>query len=221
MEELKRPAVPHHDPEYQRPIRSRYVDPVDVIWLSTATRLGLTLRRHPDIFSMTDGKGLLCLGTRDDLDEDDSLAQMFFHEVCHWITNGRDAYHKRDWGFPLWGPHDCREHACLRLQAWWSGRHGLRELFGPTGEYRQYYDRIPDDPHQPLDDEAWETEVAALTAAAIQRAQTEPWWGPVEAAMAATRAIRDTIAPFAADYRSEHSDDTLPLFWEQRHHTDR
>ena len=41
MEDLKRAAVPHHDPEYQRPINSRYVDPVDVIWLSTATRLQL------------------------------------------------------------------------------------------------------------------------------------------------------------------------------------
>ncbi|MFT5679642.1 MAG: hypothetical protein ACI8RZ_000546 [Myxococcota bacterium] len=208
-------AVPpqHHDPDYTRPIRARYVDPVEVIWLATATRLGLTIRRNPDIFSMTDGTGLLALGPRKDLDEDDCLTQMLFHEICHWITNGRETFHERDWGFPLWGPLDVREHASLRLQAWWSGRHGLRAQFGPTGLFRQYYDRIPADPFAPIDDTQWEADVIATARQAIARAQGEPWWQPIEAAMAATRAIQLAIAPFADDYRSEHAEDPLPLLW--------
>ncbi|MFT4974726.1 MAG: hypothetical protein ACI8S6_000609 [Myxococcota bacterium] len=203
----------HHDESYERPICSRYMDPVDVIWLATATRLRLTIRRDPDIFSMTDGTGLLALGPRSDLDPDDCLAQMFFHEVCHWITNGAETYHQRDWGFPLWGPLDVREHASLRLQAWWSARHGLRTQLGPTGLFRQYYDRIPTDPLHPIDDTDWEAAVVKVAEDAIQRAQQGLWWQPVEAAMAATAAIQQAIAPFAADYHSEHPDDPLPLSW--------
>lgn len=210
-----------HNEGYERPIHSRYVDPVEVVWLATATRLKLVVRRDPDIFSMTDGTGLLALGPRAELDEDDCLAQMFFHEICHWITNGAETYHERDWGFPLWGPLDVREHASLRLQAWWSGRHGLRAQFGPTGQFRQYYDQIPDDPLQPIDDTPWEASVVEVAAVAIARAQGAPWWEPIEAAMAATRAIQATIAPFAGDYRSEHPGDALPLFWARKHRTDR
>lgn len=207
----------HHDPDYVRPIHSRYVDPVEVVWLSTATRLGLTVRRDPDIFSMTDGTGLMALGPRTDLDEDDCLAQMFFHEICHWITNGAETFGERDWGFPLLGPHDPREHACLRLQAWWSARHGLRAQFGPTGQYRQYYDRIPSDPLQPIDGSDWEAEVVALAQQAITRAQGEPWWDPIEAAMAATQAIVGVLRPFVSDYRSEWPGDDLPLIWTRNH----
>lgn len=209
------PPVPtqHHDPDYVRPIRARYVDPVEVIWLATATRLGFTIRRNPDIFSMTDGTGLLALGPRDDLDEDDCLTQMLFHEICHWITNGLETFHERDWGFPLWGPLDVREHASLRLQAWWSARHGLRAQFGPTGLFRQYYDRIPEDVLQPIDDTPWEAAVIASARQAIAQAQGAPWWQPIEEAMAATAAIKATITPFLDDYRSEHVEDALPLLW--------
>jgi len=212
---------PHlHDKGYTRPVRSRYVDPVDVIWLSTATRLGMTIRRDPDIYSMTDGTGLLALGPRADLDEDDCLAQMVFHELCHWVTNGLDSFHERDWGFPLSTAVDPREHACIRLQAWWSGRHGLREMFGHTGDYRQYYDGLPDDPLEPIDDTPWEAGVVTTAIEAVRRAQEAPWWAPIEAALAATRALRDTIEPFSADYRSEHDGDALPLMWSRRHQTD-
>lgn len=203
----------HHDPEYQRPIRSRYLDPLDVVWLATARRLGLHVRRDPSIFSMTDGTGLLALGPRDTLDEDDSLAQMVFHELCHWITNGLETYHQRDWGFPLFDDLDPREHGCLRLQATLAERHGLRGWMGPTGWFRQYYDRIPADTLAPIDDSPWEAEVVKIAADAIGRAGEAPWVGPVNEALAATAAIQGVLRPFLPEYATEIDADALPSIW--------
>lgn len=206
-------ATPNHDPSYQRPIRARYVDPVELIWLSTARRLGLHIRRDPSIFSRTDGQGLLALGPRDDLDPDDSLAQMIFHELCHWITNGLETYSERDWGFALDDEVDPREHSCLRLQAWLSDTVGLRRMMGPTGIYRQYYDRIPADPLMPLDDSDWERGVVKGAAEAIARSQGEPWREPVREALRATAEVAATLRPFLADYCTEIPDDPLPSLW--------
>lgn len=203
----------HHDPNYERPILARYLDPVELVWLATARRLGLHVRRDPAIFSMTDGKGLLSLGPRDSLDPDDCLAQMVFHELCHWITNGLDTFHERDWGFPLWEDVDPREHACLRLQATLSERHGLRGWMGPTGGFRQYYDRIPEDTVQPIDDSPWEQNVVQIARDAIARADQAPWVGPVNEALAATAAIRGVLRPFLPDYATEIDGDGLPSLW--------
>lgn len=211
-------AVPHrfHDPDYQRPIRRRYVDPIEVIWLATATRLDHHVRRDPGIFSSTDGSGLIAFSTRPELDEDDCLAQMLFHELCHWVTNGHDSRFHRDWGFPLCDEVDINEHACIRLQAWWAGGSGLRDFFGPTSTFRQYYEMVPEDPLEPLDDSPWERAVVALAAEAIERAQGEPWAGPMGAALEATRQARALLEPFVEDYRSEQEGDPLPLLWAPR-----
>lgn len=215
------PPLHLHDPEYERPVNTRYVDPLEVIWLATATRLGLTIRRNPEVFSMSDGTGMLWFSTREHLDEDDNLGQMLFHEVCHWVTNGIETFDQRDWGFPLYDGTCPKEHAALRLQAWWSARHGLRGWMGPTGWYRQYYEQIPADPLAPIDDTPWEAAVGTLARAAVQTARHPRVWGPVDAALAATAQLRALTQPFQQDYRPERSDDALPLHWQLRHPTDR
>jgi len=215
------PPTRFHDESWERPVRSRYVDPTEVIWLATATRLGLTIRRDPAVYSMTDGAGSLWFSTRDHLDEDDNLGQMLFHEICHWVTNGIDSFDQRDWGFPLYDGTCPKEHAALRLQAWWSGRHGLRAWMSPTGAYRQYTDQLPPDPLAPLDDSPWEQAVVELALQAVETARHPRVWGPVEAALGATAGLRLALEPFVDDYRTEHADDSLPLLWRQRHDTDR
>jgi len=203
-----------HDKHYERPILSRYLDPCEVMWLATARRLGLHIRRSPLVFSATDGSGLLQLSTRDDLDADDCLAQMLLHEICHWCTNGEETHVERDWGFDLDGPTDPREHSALRLQAWLADQVGMRSWFGPTGIYRQYYDRIPADPLLPMDDSEWDETVTRVAAEAVDRIQSPPWHPHVLEAMRATSRLRALVRPFLPDYASEIEDDPLPSIWE-------
>jgi len=202
------------DLTYERPIRSRYVDPYELIWLATARRLGLFVRRDPDVYSMTDGQGLLALATRSDLDHDDALPQQVLHEVCHWVVSGVDSYHQRDWGYELDVPlEDPREFACLRLQFWWSRLHGLGDLMAPTGLYRPYWERLVR-PDQPLDDGPVEAQAIALYNAAFERAQGAPWAEPMSRALMATARIREVVAPFLPDYATEIDEDALPSLWE-------
>jgi hypothetical protein len=199
--------------DYDRPIQARYRDPLDLVWLATARRLGLTVRRNPAIFSATDGTGLLELGPFDTLDPDDTTAQMILHELCHWITNGLETFHERDWGFALDSELDWREHACLRLQAGLTGRYGLRTMLAPTSQFRMYYDTIPDDVLAPLPGWPHEDEVVALAAVALERADREPWGTPMRAAFEATARMRDALAPFLPDYCTDAERDELPSLW--------
>ncbi|MFZ5479370.1 MAG: hypothetical protein ACOZNI_21580 [Myxococcota bacterium] len=198
---------------YERPVQARYLDPLDVVWLATARRLGLHVRRSPKIFSATDGTGLLELGTRDTLDADDTTAQMLFHEICHWITNGVDTFRERDWGFALDAELDWREHACLRLQAGLAGAHGLRGVLAPTSQFREYYDALPADVLAPMPGWPHEGDVVALARDSLARAAGAPWGLPLADALAATARIRDVLTPFLPDYASDVADDPLPSLW--------
>jgi len=206
-------ARPRVVSEYVRPVRSRYRDPLDLVWLATARRLGLRVRRNPAIFSATDGQGLLELGPFHTLDADDTTAQMILHEFCHWITNGESTFHERDWGFDLDSELDWREHSCLRLQAGLCERYGLRGMLAPTSQFRDYYDRIPTDVLQPLDDSEREAKVCALAAVALERAAGTPWSGPMTEAFVATAQMRDALAPLLGDYATDLEDDALPSLW--------
>ena len=206
-----------HDWDYERPILARYLDPLELVWLSCCKQLGLHIRRDPDIFSMTDGTGLLALGPRSDLDPDDTVCQMVFHELCHWITNGEATFHERDWGFEVGADLDHREHACQRLQAALADPHGLRDVMAPTGLFRQYYDQIPSDPFEPIDgDEAWESEVIRVARVAYERACQAPFQEPLQQALTATASLRELIQPFLSSYQTEEEGDELPSWWSRR-----
>jgi len=198
---------------YQRPILSRYRDPLDLVWLATAGELGIRVRRDPEVFSASDGAGLLRLSTPEHLDPDDTLAQLIFHELCHWITNGHESVHAEDWGFPVGDDLDVREHAALRLQASLAGEHGLRRMMGPTGGFRAYFDRIPSDPLAPLDDSEEELLVAQLAHAALRRAAEPPFAGPLQRALTATAEIRRLLGPFLGHYTTDLEGDALPSLW--------
>ncbi len=196
-----------------RAIDARYQDPLTLVWMSTARRLGLHVRRNRSIYSATDGTGLLELGPLDTLDPDDTTGQMIFHEICHWVTNGLDTYHARDWGFPLDVELDPRELSCIRLQAGLATRYGLRGFLAPTSSFRAYYDALPEDVLAPLDESPREAEVVALAREALARAEGAPWGEPLHAALSATQRLRDTLTPFLADYQTDIPDDALPSLW--------
>ena len=101
-----------------RPIDHSYGDPLDLIWRRTAAKLDITIRRSSDVYASWDGDGTLTLGDARDLDEDDCLAQMILHELCHALIEGREALNKADWGLANEDDRDAvREVAAMRLQA--------------------------------------------------------------------------------------------------------
>jgi hypothetical protein len=176
-----------------RSISHRYLDPLDQIWLATAERIGLRVERTGDAYAATDGDRTLRLGVPAALDADDCLAQMIFHELCHWLVEGPDALRLPDWGLDNTSARDeAREHACLRVQAHLAGRHGLRGVLAPTTDYRAFYDRLPADPLGPGRDE----DVIAARLA-VRRADRTPWGPHLEAALAATAAVVARAAAFA------------------------
>jgi hypothetical protein len=178
-----------------REVTHRYVDPLTQIWLTAARRIGLRVVRTPDAYAATDGRGTLEIGTEATLDPDDSLAQMIFHELCHSLVEGEQAFTQPDWGMDNADPgHDWREHACQRVQWVLAGRHGLRAVFAPTTDFRAFWDKLSGDV---LTDRADPAVQAAITG--LRRVGQPPWAPALEQALAATAQIARVAAPFAVD----------------------
>jgi Fe-S-cluster containining protein len=201
-----------------RAIAHRYLDPLDQIWTATARRIGLRIERSGEVYASTDGAGTLIIGQDHTLDPDDCLAQMIFHELCHSLIEGADAFARPDWGLDNTGaPSGAegdgegdgdgdgdndgdvqREHACLRLQAVLAAEHGLRRFFAPTTDFRDFYDDLPDDPLQPR-------HLASVTLAILgaRRAKGPPWAPHLDDALQATAAIARQAARFAGPAASQ------------------
>jgi hypothetical protein len=176
-----------------REVTHHYVDPLAQIWLEAARRIGLRVERTADAYAATDGRGGLAIGEDATLDPDDSLAQMIFHELCHSLVEGEQAFARPDWGMDNTGPdHDWREHACLRVQWVLAGRHGLRALLAPTTEFRAFWDRLDGDVLAERADPSVQAAIAGL-----RRAGGPPWAPSLGDALAATAQIARVAAPFA------------------------
>jgi hypothetical protein len=112
---------------------------------------------------------------------------------------------EHDWGLSNIDARDLvREHACQRVQAALSARHGLRELMAVTTEHRPYWDALPLDPLAPGDDPAIE-----LAQAAWQRARRGRWAEVLDGALTATAGVAEATRPFAARDSLWHA--TRPL----------
>ncbi|MCB9729542.1 MAG: hypothetical protein H6744_08495 [Deltaproteobacteria bacterium] len=178
-----------------RAIDARYEDPVDLIWLATARRLGLEVVRASDAYASWDGQGTLTLAKDAEFDPDDCLAQMILHELCHALVEGPEGRARMDWGLENVDDRDAvREHAADRLQAALAGRHGLRRILAVTTDWRAYYDALPEDPLADGDDPA-----IPLARAAFAEATEGPWARALEAALEATARIARAAAAFASE----------------------
>ena len=176
-----------------RTIQSYYCDPLELIWTETARKLGMTVERDSTVFASWGGCGVLKIGVPESLDADDSLAQMIFHEICHALVEGPEAFHKPDWGLQIDNPaHRVREHACLRLQAALAGPFGLRELLAATTNFRKYYDALSDDPLHDDNDPA-----AQIARCGWDRAKTGTWATPLQDALRMTALIAAAVTAVA------------------------
>lgn len=177
------------NPSSARTISHLYEDPLTVIWISCAHRLGFAVDRTREMYAGYDGQGTLFIGSDELLDPDDCLAQMIFHELCHALVEGEPGRQKVDWGLDNTRPgNGWREHACLRTQAWISGQYGLRDFMAPTTEYRtHFWSQLATDPLAPVADSS----PRAITASrkAIRRFHEKPWLAPLEDALEQTVAL--------------------------------
>ncbi len=171
-----------------RKIDALYRDPIEVIWLRAAGRLGMRVLRSDDVYASWDGAGTLTISHAEHFDADDNLGQLIFHEICHALVAG-DARHKPDWGLTNYTDGDLVfEHATHRLQAALAAPYGLRDFMAVTTDWRPYWDSLPDEPLASGDDPAIE-----LAQRAHYRSRQAPWAAVLEDALAATAAIADAV----------------------------
>jgi hypothetical protein len=181
-----------------RSITHTYEDPIDRVWLTTAERIGLRVKRSGDVYASTDGRGTLTIGEDATLDADDCLAQMIFHELCHSLVQGPESLEQVDWGLDNESERDVwREHACLRLQAHLAGHHGLTWILAPTTEHRTFYDSIVGAPLDGDDDAVRAAKIGAV------RSRRDPWDPHLEEALTATAQIAQLVSRSA----------TAPSLW--------
>ena len=162
-------------PVPRRP-ESEYLDPLDTIWIRAIDKMGIEVVFANGVYADYDGHGTLAIGTTRNLDPDDCVAQIVFHEICHWLVEGRDSAHQVNWGMINTTLRDLdREYASLRVQA-----------------ALAYYDALPADPFALSDDGT-----AELAHAALARATESPWAPALQHVLAATETIVAATAPSA------------------------
>jgi len=179
-------------PVPRRPTHS-YRDPLEIVWIAAAERMGLSVTRTDAAYADYDGCGCLAIGVPAILDGDDCMAQMIFHEICHWLVEGKHSVALENWGLSNESlVHLDRENASLRVQAALADRYGLRDFLANTTDHRAYYDALPADPLTQDDDGT-----VALSRVALARADEAPWAPALQEALAATAAIVAATRPFA------------------------
>lgn len=141
------------------------------IWTRAAADIGFSVVRSPAAYASTDGSGRIEIGTDEILDEDDSVAQLVLHELCHALVQGQANWRVPDWGMDNSTNHDDdRERACLRLQAHWAGEYGLRVHMTPTTDWKKFYaDLGPDAFHAQSDSDRPSVELAQAALALSQQ----------------------------------------------------
>ncbi len=174
---------------FTRQVVHRYEDPVDLVWIGAAADLELKVHRSADAFAAYDGKGTLTIAVAEEFDADDCLAQMIFHEICHWLVAGREARYLEDWGLSNIDDSDLvYEYAAHRLQAALSHPYGLRGLMAVTTDWRPYWDALPEDPLRDGDDPA-----IAIAQSGAHLARLKPFGPVLKKALEATATIADAV----------------------------
>ncbi len=161
---------------------------VEAVWIAAAARVGLRVGRTRDSYASTDGAGGVWIGEDDTLDEDDSLPQLVFHELCHALVAGPETFGQPDFGLDNTSDVDLvQEHASLRLGLALARPFGLGALMAPTTVYRPYHDAIvrAGAARALAGDDA----AARRARQAAARAAEEPWASALEEALSATRRL--------------------------------
>ena len=199
-----------------RSVSAKYIDPLDHLWISAAHELGFKVERSPHGYAHTDGKGTIYIANPEELDDDDCLAQMILHELCHALVQGEDSFGKPDWGLTnderseSYPGDVSRELACLRVQASLLRPHGLRRLLAPTTDYRAFYDVLP---RRPLDDAP--PPESKLAQEGLSLAHHPPYRRVLSEALTATAELHRAVAKALRQRPpSAPTDNAQPTLWQ-------
>ena len=186
-----------HNPDFpmQRKITHEYSDPLDLVWQQCAENLGFKIERTHSAYATSDGKGTIAITHPVDFDEDDSLAQFIFHEICHALVEGPEGEQTTDWGLTSFGTNPWREHACLRLQAWLAGEYGLRDFFAPTTDFRtSFWNQLGENPLEAPEAQGGRLEKSCIASRiGLQRAFLPRYHDPLHLALSTTRKLIDAL----------------------------
>jgi hypothetical protein len=160
------------------------VTPLDEIWIDVARRLDVPVVRDDDFgYVHWDGR-TLHLATDGELDDDDTLAQLVLHELCHALVQGADRFRAPDWGLDnTTNDDEDNERAALRLQAHLTGAFGLRDRLFPTTVVRPFYESLGRDAFLPVE------EVSSQRARVAATTMNERFGGALKDALARSAAL--------------------------------
>ncbi len=178
-----------------RDIHYAYDDPLDLIWKRALTELGFRVERDEHVFAHWRVDGVLLVGNPEQLDADDTLAQLVLHELCHGLVEGPASWTLPDWGLENLPEKRVHEHACLRLQAALTQPFGLRTILASTTNFRTYYDQLPE---EPLADCEVDPIAVAMARAGWERATMGEWSAPIEDALRKTAKLARLVSKSAS-----------------------
>ena len=155
----------------------------DPLWVALLEQAGFRLARRSASYVWYDGRGEVAIAPDEELDADDTLAQIILHELIHLLVQGEEARTEPDWGLDNLTDRDAYlEEAALVMQLRLLRQWGLEAVLVPTTDFRSYY----------LAEAATEARADRLQAAAAGWAR---WldWPQREAAEAALRATYEAV----------------------------
>jgi hypothetical protein len=172
-----------------------YTDPLDLIWIRTAERIGWRVTRSDEVYAAYDGNGTLTICNPANFDPDDCMAQYILHEICHALVAGPEGCKIENFGLDNTSEaHLLWEQATHRLQAELTRRYGLRGMLRPNSEYRYYFDSLPE---LPLFDDG--DPAVPLAREGAERAEANPWREALGDALSATRSLVEAASEFAPE----------------------
>lgn len=164
---------------------------LDERWAALLARFGGRIRRSSDAYVswLADRRELL-VSPDEELDPDDTIAQIVLHELCHFLVEGLASDAHDDWGLDnMSDVHLANEYAALRLQAHLLHTPARRQYLHPTTDHRWFYEALAD---SPIDDPVHPPTDARSVALAQQGVRHAAQW-PLFEALQVELAIADTV----------------------------
>ena len=131
----RQPIAPRCDEQTVGAVRA-----TDPLWVQLLEHAGFRLARRSTSYVWYDGRGEVAIAPDEELDADDTLAQIILHEMVHLLVQGEEARTEPDWGLDNLTDSDAYlEEAALVVQLRLLTLWGLEAVLVPTTDFRGYY----------------------------------------------------------------------------------